>query len=178
MNEYYKAFKESVNDRDFVFTNILASYNEKPIDILEIGCARNLDCFTGKSGDGWSSLFFAEYVEQNYGSLEIVELDVNNLKNCMKITEDFVDHIIYVHMDGIDFLKKDNNFDLIFLDAGDDPQITLEMFELCDRTKSDILIDDANIGGKADLVRPKYPDYQLFKCNQVHEMIFYPKINE
>jgi len=177
MNKYYEAFKNSINDRDFVFREVLNHFNKQPIKILEIGCARNLDCGLGKSGDGWSSLFFAEYVGQNGGHLDIVELESGNLENCKLITEEFKDNITYICADGLVFLDDNKDYDLILLDAGDSPQITLQMFEKCDRNRSVILVDDANPGGKADLLRPAHPNYELFNCNHIHQMILYPKLD-
>lgn len=173
MNQYYQAFKNSVNDRDFVFKEVLALFETKPINILEIGCARNLDCGLGKSGDGWSSLFFAEYVGSNGGHLDIVELEAQNLENCKLITEDFKDKITYICDDGLNHLKNNNNYDLIYLDGGNDGQQMLDQFECCDRSKTIILCDDFNDKGKCDLLKVKYPDYKLIQVNWLHQMALY-----
>lgn len=177
MNKYYEAYKNSINDRDPVFIETLSRYNKKLINILEIGCARNLDCGLGKSGDGWSSMFFAEYVGTYGGHLTIVELDFNNLENCKLITEDFKDKITYINDDGLKFLDSGTeNYQLVLLDAGDDPKITFEMFEKCNRKTSDLLIDDFNPGGKGDILKTIHLDYQLFQVNHIHQMAFYPKL--
>lgn len=124
--------------------------------------------------------FFAEYVNAFGGHLDIVELEPANLFNCERITEDFRKSISYICGNGLKWLGKTDTtkYNLIFLDAGDDPKITLEMFELCDRSNTDILVDDFNgPGGKADLLKLKYTEYQLFQCNSVHQMALYTKIN-
>ena len=175
MNPYYTKWKERSHGRDHVFQNILARYNGKPLDIIEIGCARRLED-DAPDGDGWSTFFWCEYIEKYGGSLHVVDIDPVCVDNCRALTTDFVDKIdIQYHVDdGVQWCLRP--CDLIYLDAADDNELTVRMFENVDRDSTDILVDDANRGGKADLLRPKYPDYDLFKCGSgAHEMIFYPK---
>lgn len=164
MNKYYEAWKSMECERDPIFYKTLALLEQKPANILEIGCARSLD-MGSKRGDGVSSLFFAEYCRNFGGHLTIVELDAGNLENCKIITEDFKDIITYINDDGIQYLKNHKDFDYIYLDAGDDPNLACLMFEEVDRKRSIVVMDDFNgPGGKGDVVKIKYDDYEYCKC--------------
>lgn len=172
MNNYYNNYKNTKNDRDFVFEEVLEYFKSKPIKILEIGCARSLGA-TAKAGDGHSTLFFADYIFKKGGELTVVDIDEGCLNNCKVITSDFSDLINYQLGDGFDFISDD--FDLIYLDGGDDNNEMVKQFEKCNRKKSIILCDDFNQGGKCDILKEKHKDYQLFQVNQTHQMAVYLK---
>ena len=60
---YYEQFKTQQSNRDPYFNYTLSLFNRKPINILELGCARD---FNSRLGDGWSSFHFLEYISK-YG---------------------------------------------------------------------------------------------------------------
>lgn len=172
MNQYFNYFKTSTNDRDFVFKEVLNFFNKAPLRILEIGCSRTLDFITGKSGDGYSSFFWAEYVKEHGGKLTIVDIDETAINNCKTLLSDFND-IIFIVGDGINYITED--FDLIYLDGGDNPVETLNQFNKVNRFKSSILCDDFHT--KFCFVRQQNPDFKLYQVNSNHQMAFYSKLN-
>lgn len=175
MNKYYQHFKSSASPRQFVFEKALNLLQEKPAKILEIGTIRDLD-LKAKDGDGYSTLFWCEYVKKHGGSITIIDISNEAIENCKIVTSDFVNDIDikYVVDDGIKYI--DDSFDLIYLDGSDDNNQMIQQFEKCDRKKSFILCDDANKGGKCDLLRSKYTDYELFQVNWLHQMIAYHRL--
>ena len=170
-NQYYKYFKNSINHRDFVFRMCLDKLNKKPAKILEIGTSRSLN---GKAGDGWSTLFWCEYVAQYGGELNVCDVDQAAINVSKLLTENYHSsiNVNFFCEDGIKYI--DNTYDLIFLDGSDCPYQMLEQFEKIDRTKTIILCDDFHV--KGTVVREKYKDFKLIKVNEIHEMAIYNKI--
>lgn len=175
MNSYYQQWKSFEAERDPIFKEVLSKFNNQPIKMLEIGASRDLS-HQAHLGDGWSDLTWLDYISKNGGHLTIVELDPQALENCKIITEDFKQHVTYVQQCGLEFLRTTKEvFDFYYLDGPDDCNFTVECFESCPKDKYR-LIDDANMPrGKCDTLRPKYPNYELFKCRGCsHELILYP----
>ncbi len=175
MNQYYQNFKSSPSPRQFVFEKALSLLNQRPANILEIGSIRDLS-LQAKDGDGYSTLFWCEYVQKYGGSITVVDISQHSIDNCKTVTSDFSNKIDikYFIQDGYPLIN--DSFDLIYLDGSDDNNEMIKQFEKCNRQKSLIVCDDANRGGKCDLLRQKYPNYELFDVNWLHQMIMYPKI--
>lgn len=172
-NQYYKYFKNSINHRDFVFRMCLDEFAKmnKPINILEIGTSRSYD---GKAGDGWSTLFWCEYIEKYGGKLLVCDVDPEAISVSKTLTSDYYGKIdiTFLCEDGLKHI--DNSYDLIFLDGSDCPNQMLEQFEKVDRKTTKILCDDFHVKGK--IVRKRYKDFKLIKVNDIHEMSIYYKI--
>ncbi len=183
-NYWYKNAFETDHARKPVFLEVLAQLNNQPVNILEIGATGgDMSDPNYIHGAGGSSFYFAEYIRQNGGSLTVVDLNPQTLENCKVMLEDFVKtgiNIKFVCSDGLAFLKQNNNFDFIYLDGPDQEVFTFECFRLINRTKTTVLIDDANgwdVGqGKCVRTRKYYDGYRLFKCGISHEMIVYDTI--
>lgn len=161
---------------DFVCREI---FKNLPIKICEIGCLRSADV-NSIYGDGFSSLYWAEYLLQFGGELTIVDISENSINICKEALSDFINKIkINFHIiNGVDFLQNNaDNFDFIYLDGGDNNDETLKMFEIINRFKTDILIDDYNNGGKADKLKSIFKEDKLFKVGAIHEMALFKKIN-
>jgi predicted O-methyltransferase YrrM len=147
MNPYYEHFLNSTGGRDIIYQGVLEKFKE-PTKILEIGVARDLGLYA-RDSDGWSSLHFARHVAQYGGELTLVDIDEYSIDNCEKLTEGFKS-LTYVVSDGLSYLKdiSKNYYDIINLDAGDDPSLTFEMYNI---TKSlnpkAIIIDDFHTKG-------------------------------
>lgn len=178
MNKYYQKFKEQaiLGSRDPVFIQIIYNwfkYLDKP-NILNIGSERSLD-LASRGGDGWANFYWAELVQINGGKLTIVDVDPEAISVSKTMLEDFVEKIDinFVIGSGLDIIDKES-YTFQYHDGPDDNKFTLDCIQKVDREKCSILCDDANRGGKCDLVRMLYPDYWLLPCNYVHEMIFYP----
>lgn len=173
-DRFYNHFKNSVNDRDKVFNNILDSLNKKPVNILEIGAARSLDT-SAKGGDGWSSLFWAEYIACYGGSLTIVDINDDNLNNCKTLLSHYTNiDIKFICGDGLNYIN--DSYDIIYLDGSDDPQEMVNQFNKIDRTKSIILCDDFH--GKGVTLRKIHKDFQSIMVNHIHEMAIYNRLTE
>ncbi len=170
---YYKQFKEGKGNRDSIFRDILAKFNNQPINVLEIGAMRDPN---GRSGDGFSSFFFAEYIKTYGGKLIVCDIDPNAIACCATLIGDYYNLIEYYVCSGIDCLKANQqHFDLILLDGSDNPNEMLEEYELC-RAKY-IICDDFSTKGL--LLRQKYPDFRLYKWNGYgHEVAIYGEHKE
>lgn len=168
---YVSHFKNSVNDRDKVFNRVLEGLDKKLVNILEIGAARSLDT-SAKGGDGWSSLFWAEYIACYGGSLTIVDINNDNLNNCKTLLSDYTNiNVKFICGDGLDYI--DNTYDIIYLDGSDDPYEMLKQFNKIDRKKTLILCDDFH--GKGSILRNIHTDFESIMVNHIHEMAVYNK---
>lgn len=171
-DKYSKIFYNTTNDRDYVFRDVLAQFNDKPIKILEIGTSRSFD---GKAGDGWSTMFWVDYIRKHGGSLMVCDVSQESIDVAKEITKEISKglDVQFITGDGVKYI--DNSFDLIFLDGSDDPQQTFEQFEKINRYKSAVLLDDAHV--KAVAVRNKYKDFYLYQVNNIHQMVRYDIIS-
>ena len=145
MDKYYRAFKEIKGNRDVVFKAVLDYFNHKPIDILEIGCARNLD-ISSRQSDGWSSCFWADYVCENGGFLDIYDISKASTDNCRELISTWLEKPEFDHSYDIEINNREFSFDteyynLIFLDGGDDPKETLKQYTFFNG-HGIVLIDD------------------------------------
>lgn len=178
MNEYYQQWKESLSknlSRDNIFLDILKTFNNKPINILEIGCARSL---SGRYGDGWSSLFWADYILNNGGKLDICDIDPDCIENTKILLSGISNKcsIRFIIEDGLNILKdRSNNYDLIYLDGSDDPNDMVNQIKYCDFAKNKILCDDFHT--KGSICRNEYPNHILYKLANGHEMAFFDNSN-
>lgn len=178
MNQYYDYWKNSINtqlSRDPIFLDILSKFNNQPINVLEIGCARSIDN-QSRYGDGWSSLFWADYILQYGGSLvscDIDEISINNVNILLKNIPIKFDPIV---ADGCQILKEKNKYDLIYLDGSACPQQMLDQIKLCDINYSYVLCDDFTI--KGILIEKEYDKYIRYQLQNGHQMaLFHNSIN-
>lgn len=170
-DRFFNHFKNSINDRDKIFKHIITGFDRKPVNILEIGCARSL-APESKGGDGWSSLFWAEYIAEFGGSLTIVDIDANNLNNCKTLLSKFANqNIKFIVGDGLNYIN--DTYGLIYLDGSDDPVEMVNQFNRIDRKKTTILCDDFHSKGSS--LRHVHPNFQSLMANHSHEMALYPK---
>lgn len=164
---YWKYFESTVGNRDFVFNDILSYFNG-PLNILEIGCARNTDLKARRS-DGWSSFHFLRYILANGGMLDIVDIEQKSLDACQTLLEsrfdnprDLVKRVGLFCHNGESFLHATKPFikyDLVFLDGGDDPEQTRAQFEIL-KPGQKVLIDDFHAKGKT--MKDKHRDYRRY----------------
>ncbi len=186
---YYEEFKSTPSNRTPYFQYVLNLFNEKPINILELGTSREL---VNWLGDGRSSFHFIEYIDKFGGNFITNDLEQQNIDNCRELLKtypninDLKDRVKYVVGDALELLeenKKTNWADLVYLDVGDSPQLTLDCFEKIDLDKTVIFCDD--FSSKGVLLSQKYPNYlemgwpqpighkmALYKKNQIKAWIF------
>jgi len=170
MNQYYEFWKSSINQqlsRDPIFLDVLSKLDKKSVDILEIGCARNINN-ESRYGDGWSSLFWADYILENGGSLTSCDIDQNAIDNVKTLLYGIPINFNAVLADGSEILKINNNYSLIYLDGSDDPQQMLIQLALCDNTKSWIFCDDFHT--KGSLVSQQQSAHILYQLSNGHQM--------
>ena len=177
-NYWYKNAFETNHGRRPHFYEALNDLNRFPADILEVGTTGgDINDPNGIHGSGHSTIYWAEYVRQNGGSLTIVELNPTILGNCKVMLKDFIDagtNIIFINDDGANWVGK--KYDLYYLDAGDIEWQTFEMFKKIDLRNGSILLDDWNDGGKCTRVKALYPFFtKVCACGPTHQMGYYKK---
>jgi predicted O-methyltransferase YrrM len=181
MNEYYQYFKETLNtqlSRDAIYIDVLSVFDKKPINIFEIGCARDLNK-NSRFGDGWSSLFWADYVHLYGGQITSCDISPASLENNKILLSDFIAQIKinFILRDGSEILEENNEFDLILLDGSDDPNQMVEQINLCNLNRSYVLCDDFHTKGA--LLKIHKPKHILYRLKNGHEMaLFHNSIKE
>lgn len=180
-NRWHQQWFNSTHPREYVFLEVLNKLNGQPVNILEIGTTYDKDDPNAIQGAGFSTFYFADYVNRFGGSLTTVDINSQNLEDCKIMLEDFIKagtNIKFVCGDGFNWISNNNEYDLVYLDGPNDEVFTYESYKKINRTKTHILCDDANLGrdSKAWRLRGHYIDYILYKCGPTHEMIFYPKV--
>lgn len=176
MNEFYQKALLKDHDRYPVYDWVIKNhFRGQPVNILDIGATR-FSHPSNISGDGGSSIYWADYIAEHGGHLTIVDIDPIALQRNQEILSDFIGKIkvSFVCNDGVLFLRKNNNFDFIYLDGGDSPDEAYEEFRAVNLTKSKILCDDFN--SKGIRLSLDYPFYRLFEVNWLHRMAFYDKV--
>lgn len=173
MNKYYKEWRDTLCkglSRDPIFIGVLDIFKNKPINVLEIGCARSL---SGRYGDGWSSLFWADHILKNGGSLDVCDIDQNCIDNAKILLENFDKEISikFITDDGINVLREVDKYDIIYLDGSDDPNQMIDQLELCDLENKYVFCDDFHT--KGSLVGLKYPNHILYVLSNGHEMALF-----
>ncbi len=157
MNQYQTYFHETVGNRDIIYQYFLNFLGKKPATILEIGAARNLNLICRHS-DGWSSIFFAEYVNQFGGEHLVVDISEDSLVNCRTILEGYSDRTRFIQMDGAQALREFEPT-AVLLDGSDDPDQMAEQLALI-KPHVPVLCDDFQ--SKGPVVRDQRTDFILF----------------
>jgi hypothetical protein len=154
--------------RDEVFKKALALLKDSRASFLEIGCLRDLN---GRAGDGWSTLHWADYIEENGGSLTVVDITQESLDLCKGLIDNFKIEARFVCGKGENHVDRFYNF--VYLDGGVCPKEALIQFERCDKETQLILLDDFHTKGV--LIDQKYPEKILFQFSNGHKMALYGK---
>jgi len=175
MNSYYKEWQDTLCkslSRDPIFIDVLNNFKDKPINVLEIGCARSL---SGRYGDGWSSLFWADHILKNGGSLDVCDIDQNCIDNAKILLENFDKEIKvnFITDDGINVLQDVDKYDIIYLDGSDDPNQMVDQLKLCNLDKNYVFCDDFHT--KGSLASTIYPNHILYKLSNGHQMALFGK---
>lgn len=163
--------KSESSARDVVFNHTLSYFEFTPAKILEIGCLRDLN---SRAGDGWSTLHWANYIEENGGGLVFCDINRESVNLCLGLLEDSFPNVDYVGrvINGIYLINDGYNF--IYLDGGDEPRDTLEQFEKCDVSSQFVLIDDYHTKGR--MVDEKWKGNKtLFNFSNGHKMALFGK---
>ncbi len=192
---YYREFKSTPSNRSPYFQYVLSLFNEKPINILELGTSRELT--PAWIGDGRSSYHFIEYIDKFGGKLTTVDMESQYIENAKILLKDYpnfdklnVDFIVDDALKVLDNPKINNEYlNLVYLDVGDDPQLTLDCFEKISINNTVVFVDD--FSSKGVLLAQKYPNYcqmawpqpinhlmALYKKNQIKSWMFVEPIEK
>lgn len=162
--DYYSQFKNQQSNRDPYFNYTLSLFNRRPINILELGCARD---FNSRLGDGWSSFHFLEYISKYGGSFTTIDLVKENVENCITMLKthpkfnDLKSNLNFLVGDALkvleDKLYHNEDTHLIYLDVSDDPILTIECFEKMNLNNSIVFVDD--FSSKGTILSQKYPNH-------------------
>jgi predicted O-methyltransferase YrrM len=129
-----------------------------PLHILETGTIRNSD-EEYRTGDGWSTLAFAEDIAVHGGTLTSVDLDTTHAE---KVLEDQgqMEQVNLLTGYSIDvlgrMLAKKQRYDVIFLDSDNDSQLILHelmLARLMARRGALLMLDDIDLEGRSDAVK-------------------------
>lgn len=179
---FYEQFRNQKSNRDGCFNYVLNTFNQKPINILELGCARD---FNGRLGDGWSSFHFFEYISNYGGTFTTIDIVEQNVKNCATMLSthpkfnDLKPNLNFLVGDALAVLddKKyhHENTNLIYLDVSDDPILTLKCFEKMNLNNSAVFVDD--FSSKGIILSEKYPTFLEMRWPPPigHKMALYSK---
>tara|TARA_Y100000004_G_scaffold18581_1_gene19137 strand:+ start:661 stop:1206 length:546 start_codon:yes stop_codon:yes gene_type:complete len=143
MNRIKELSKEEWG-RDYVFDYIISLFGNKPTKIGEVGCARDPN---GRAGDGWSTFFWAKYLNKCGGELHCCDINQEAL-DFVKSSIPENNFKMNLHlMDGVKFLQENKPFDFVYLDGGNDPNQTKEQFITIKDETDIILVDDWSVKG-------------------------------
>lgn len=156
-NPYIAHFGATVGNRDIIYQYALNLLGKKPATILEVGCARNLDMAT-RFSDGWSSIFFAQYVQAFGGEHIVVDVSADSLANCRTILQGTDSRTTFIQSTGAEVLRTTRP-SLVLLDGSDDPAEMVTELSLID-PRVPVLCDDFHTKG-VEVARAR-ADYVLF----------------
>lgn len=168
-NQYLNYLNTTVGNRDVIYQYFLNFLGKKSAVILEVGCARSLDLRTRHS-DGWSSFFFAKYVNEFGGQHIVVDTSLDALSQCNVLLSGLSNKTIFLQMTGEEALQKFSP-NAVFLDGGDDPEEMIKEVALI-KSNVPILCDDFQTKGIK--IRQEQKNFLLFNFYPYHpEMAMY-----
>lgn len=119
--------------------------------IVETGTTRG-DLGGGIKGDGWATLAWGWYCGKYGGIAHTIDINPVAIENCKRITAPFSDRIVYHLGESCPEIRKiAGHIDLLYLDSGDDPALTLlELDAAFDKLAPTaiVMIDDTRMGGE------------------------------
>ena len=169
--------KISKHSRDGAFHKAIESLEQKPLEILEIGTSRGISR-EARAGDGWSTLFWCDYIAKFGGRIVTCDIDEDAISVCKILTEYFVDKIDIQYVVGDGESLIDDSFNFFYLDASNDPNSMYLQYKKIDRSLAHIFCDDFHSKGSvlAQNVSVAEPDCQIMSCNDgQHLMAFFKR---
>jgi hypothetical protein len=131
--------------RDIVFKLSLKSFKEKPVKIFQIGAIETFN-INWRVGSGWSDLIFGEYIKKYGGKLSICDINLDNIAHSYMASKQLGYDINICYGDAINFIDE-QDYDIYYLDGGNDPKETLDQFNKIKNKKALIIVDDFKIKG-------------------------------
>lgn len=131
--------------RDSVFYTILNSFEKEPIKIFQIGAIETFN-INWRVGSGWSDMIFGQYIKKYGGKLTIVDINLDNLSHSYMAAKQLGYDMEVCYGDAINYIDKED-YNIYYLDGGNDPQETLDQFNKVKSKNAVILVDDFTIKG-------------------------------
>lgn len=160
MNLDYTAFNKILNepyvvlsDRDPIFKEVLDSFNNKPLNIFQVGAIETFNS-AWAYGSGWSDVIFSKHLKKYAGSLTIIDIDLDHIANSLFLSNvlQYQDLLSVIHGNACD--KETVNwdvcgqpYDIYYLDGGNDPMETYFQYQKIQQKNCVILVDDFYIKG-------------------------------
>jgi len=153
MNNFKYAYEKIINtdnkfdptDRDSIFQKVLSSFDNRPVDIFQVGAIETFD-ERWRYGSGWSDIIFGNYIKKNGGSLNICDINLDNIANSHFMAYHLGYNINFELADASEIIGK-KEYDIYYLDGGNDPKETQDQYEKITAAKCVIIIDDLFIKG-------------------------------
>jgi len=160
--------------RSVVFEKVLKFLEQKPLEMLEIGTSRDLSP-DARGGDGWSTIYWCEYIQKYGGRIITCDTDAQAIENCKILTKKYVDSVdITYHLGDAEELI-DDSFNFYYLDGADDSRATYRQFKKVNRNKAHVLVDDYKTTKTIMLENLEF-GYRVYKGGD-SLMIFYEREN-
>jgi predicted O-methyltransferase YrrM len=170
--------KISKRSRDGAFHKTIESLEQKPLEILEIGTSRVISR-EARAGDGWSTLFWCDYIAKFGGRIVTCDIDEGAISNCKILTEYFAGKIDIQYVVGDGEPLIDDSFNFFYLDGSDDPDSMYSQYKKIDRSLAHIFCDDFHAKGSVLAQRESIaePNCQIMSCgnNEEHLMAFFKR---
>jgi len=153
MNNFKYAYERIVNkteafdntDRDLIFSKVLSLFNGGSVDIFQVGAIETFD-ERWRYGSGWSDIIFGNYIKNNGGSLTICDIHLDNIANSYFAASHMGYKINFELADAGEIISG-KDYDIYYLDGGNDPNETEKQFNSITAKKCAVIIDDLLIKG-------------------------------
>ena len=137
--------------RDPIFKEVLNSFDKNPVNILQVGAIETLSGFRWRVSSGWSDIIWGEYINRHGGQLSVVDVDIDHLAHSALVGQNLGYPVTLLYGDGADRIDDQNNqgveYNIYYLDGGNDPQETLEQYLKVKDKNCVVIIDDYSIKG-------------------------------
>jgi len=131
--------------RDFIFNWVLKQYKDKPIRVFQVGAIETFR-IDWRVGSGWADIFFGQHIKEHGGQLSIVDINLDNITHSVFAATALGYKVTPIYGDAIDHITLEE-YDIYYLDGGNDPQETLDQFNAIKDRKCMVLVDDYAIMG-------------------------------
>ncbi len=129
--------------RDSLFKRALEAFNERPVNIFQIGA---IETFEDKfrMGSGWSDLWFGSYVKKFGGNYYVADINIDHIANSLFLANAVGYQCNARVGDGLDSMQQAHVCDLYYLDGADISQSsdahqqTLEQFKVVEKIANSV----------------------------------------
>lgn len=146
-NVLFNNFENTIQyqTRDPVFYMAVNSFQKKPVKIFQIGAIETFN-INWRVGSGWSDMIFGKYIKKYGGKLTIADINLDNLSHSYMAAKQLGYDIEVCYGDAMNYIQKED-YDIYYLDGSNDPQETLDQFNIVKNKNAIIIVDDFKIKG-------------------------------